>query len=279
MNQPARHIVPAPPSWSGLAARWNSVATPLRPSPADAAYAQKVVDARARDVRAMRVLLLGVTPELSSLNYPPDSRLVAVDSSAEMLAALWSPPAGCGSLAVRARWQALPVMRDSIDLVLADASFCALPDVGAIREVLAVVAAAMKPAALLCGRTFVSPLQPERVEDVVRDMRDGRAGSVHAAKWRVAMALQGASEDGVALADVWQVFQRAGGREVLCARNGWSETGMATLDAYRGASSRLCFPSFGLTRQLFQPHFDELECQLPDYELGERCPMLLWQRR
>jgi hypothetical protein len=267
----------APPSWAGLAHHWHAVATPLRPGGEDIVYVQQVVDRLA--VRAPRILLLGVTPELSTLQYPEDALLLAVDSSPEMLAAWWTPPRGCRSMALRGRWQTLPVREATLDLVLADASFCALPGVPAMRDVLARVAAAMRPQALLCGRTFVSPARVERLEDIVTDMRAGRAGSVHATKWRVAMALQGGRDDGVALAEVWKVFERAGARRELGVLNGWSEASMATLDAYRGVSSRLCFPTFACTRELFGVHFEELECRLPAYELGERCPMLLMKRR
>jgi methyltransferase family protein len=269
----------APPSWAGLARHWQAVATPLRPSIDDAAYVQRVIDGLAAEIAAPCVLLLGVTPELSTLRFPADAALLAVDSSPEMLAAWWTPPLGCRSLALRGRWQTLPIRAASIDLVLADASFCALPDVAGMSDVLAAVAAVLRPGALLCGRTFVSPPRAERIEDVLTDLRAGRAGSVHAAKWRVAMALQGGAEHGVALAEVWKVFESAGERRELGARNGWCESSMATLDAYRGVSSRLCFPTFARTRELFAVHFDELECRLPDYELGERCPMLLMRRR
>jgi hypothetical protein len=269
----------APPSWTGLARHWQSVATPLRPGAEDVSYVQRVVDALASRVPAMRVLLLGVTPELSTLEYPGDACLLAVDSSPEMLHAWWTPPRSCRSLALLGRWQTLPVRDASMDLVLADASFCALPDVAGMRQVMARVAVAMRPGALLCGRTFVSPAQPECLDDIVDDLRSGRAGSVHATKWRVAMALQGDSDDGVALARVLELIESVGDRRVLGASNGWSEASMATLDAYRGVSSRLCFPSLSRTRELFAAHFDELDCRLPGYELGDRCPMLLSRRR
>jgi SAM-dependent methyltransferase len=270
---------PETPSWVGLAAHWHAVATPLRPGDCDAAYVQRVIATVGRRVADMRVLLLGVTPELSGLSYPPHARLLAVDFSAEMLAALWTPARGCASIATRGRWESLPVAPGSIDLVLMDASFCALPDVRSMRRVLATVAQAMRPRARLCGRSFVAPARPERLADILRDMHAGRAGSVHAAKWRIAMSLQGASEHGVALADVWRVFEHAGDLRVLGALNGWSEASMRTLDAYRGASSRLCFPTLELTRRLFGTHFDEIDFRVPDYELGERCPMFLLRRR
>jgi len=269
----------APPSWAGLAVHWHAVATPLRPGAEDADYVQQVIDRVAARTPAPRVLLLGVTPELSTLRFPRGASLLAVDSSPEMLAAWWTPPRDCRSLAVRGRWQTLPVRAACLDLVLADASFCALPNVPAMRDVLAAVATAMRPGALLCGRTFVSPPRAERIEDVIADLSAGRAGSVHAAKWRVAMALQAGTDDGVALAEVWKIFESAGERRMLGTRNGWSEASMATLDAYQGVSSRLCFPTFARTRELFGEHFDVLHWRLPAYELGERCPMLLLSRR
>jgi hypothetical protein len=279
MEPRALQVSPGKQSWVGLAAHWRAVATPLRPSDSDAAYVQQIITNLGTSLADMRVLLLGVTPELAGLNYPPHARLLAVDFSAEMLAALWVPVRGGSSIAIRGRWETLPIAPGSIDLVLADASFCALPDVQSMRHVLATVAEAMRPRAWLCGRSFVAPAKPERLADIVSEMRAGRVGSVHAAKWRIAMALQGGSERGVALADVWGVFQGAGELCALGVLNRWSEASIRTLDVYRGVSSRLCFPTLELTRRLFGTHFDEIDCRVPHYELGERCPMFLLRRR
>jgi hypothetical protein len=276
----AVHGIPGPaPSWVGLAARWQHVQTPLRPDHVDSRHAQQAIDAVAASCPQPKVLLLGVTPELARLRFPDRASLLAVDSSREMIGALWKPSAHCGSLAVRARWESLPVKAGGIDLVLADGSFCCLPDMASISRVMDVVASAMDRGALMHLRTFVRPDIQESIESILLDVCAGIAGSVHAAKWRVAMALQGSSDDGVALADVWRVFERLGDRRQLCELTGWPQSAAATLDAYRNATSRMCFPSLSITRKFLGVHFDELTCRVPDYELGERCPSFLLRKR
>ena len=267
------------PSWIGLANCWRNVATPLRPDRTDAAWAQEVIDTVAARAPAPDVLLLGVTPELARLRFPPAARLLAVDSSPEMIRRVWPAPDSCTALAVCGRWQALPVRAGSIDLVLADGSFCVVPDVTAIRAVLSRVATAMRVGAGLSVRTFVRPDEPESLDRVVDELRAGRVGSVHVAKWRVAMALQGRGES-VALVDVWRVFERLlPGLRQIATSTGWSADALATLEAYRGSSSRLSFPTLAETRALFGQHFEECSCRMPAYELGERCPTFLWRRR
>lgn len=270
---------PSGPSWVGLAARWQHLQTPLRPGAVDTKHTQQTLDAVAASCPAPNVLLLGVTPELSGLRFSASSRLLAVDSSREMLGALWSPSVHCASLAVRARWESLPVKAGSIDVVLADGSFCCLPDMASIYCVASVVARAMRPGALMNLRSFVRPDVPENIEDILRETRAGTAGTVHGVKWRVAMALQGTSDDGVALADVWRVFEGLGDRSHLRGLTGWSDASIATLDAYRHATSRMCFPTLSSTRKFLAAHFDELSYRVPDYELGERCPSFLLRKR
>ncbi len=48
-----------------------------------------------------------------------------------------------------------------------------------------------------------------------------------------------------------------------------------SIDVYRGAGSRLIFPTLRETRALLAADFRELECHVPGYELGERCVTLL----
>jgi len=270
---------PPGPSWVGLATRWQHLQTPLRPDTVDSLHAQQAVDAVVASCPAPRVLLLGVTPELAGLRFPASARLLAVDSSREMIGALWSASRPGGSLAVRAKWESLPVRTACIDLTLADGSFCCMPDVGTMFAMSGVVADSMRAGALMHLRTFVRPDGPESIDDILRELRAGPSGSVHGTKWRVAMALQGSSDHGVALAEVWRVFERLGDRHRLRELTGWSHTSISTLDAYRDATSRLCFPTLSSTRKFLGKHFDELSCRIPNYELGERCPSFLLRKR
>ena len=50
---------------------------------------------------------------------------------------------------------------------------------------------------------------------------------------------------------------------------------IATIDAYRGAPACYSFPTLAELRAVLAGAFSEQACRMLDYELGERCPILL----
>jgi len=262
------------PLWAAHAAQWSLIGSPLRPHPQDLAIAQRAVDLLAGESK-WYALLLGVTSELASLRWPCGASLLAADLSDAMLRREWRSPPGCPSLAVRCRWQALPIARTSLSLVLGDGSLSALPDVQAVREVLDQVATAMRPDGCFVLRAYTRPDVPESPRQVLDDLLGGRTPSMHVAKWRLAMALHGTLSSGVVLDRVWKVFRQAvPDSRRLAARTGWSIASIDTIDAYRGSRSRYLFPTLAELRGLLSPRFDEVGCEHPTYELGDRCPTL-----
>lgn len=229
----------------------------------------------------MRVLLLGTTQELLNLRWPGEAWIVAIDSSEAMLRArcLQLEPAMrvspvCGD------WCNLPVPSRQTDLVLADGSLAVLPNLNSIVKVMAEVADSLVQDGRFVVRAFVRPVPAESPEAVCEDLLAGRIGSIHAAKWRLAMSLHGTLSEGVELDAVWRVFRRAVPRtESLAARLGWSSSAVDTIDAYKGVKARYFFPTLSELRDLFSSTFSELRCHVPAYELGERCPTLVLVKR
>jgi SAM-dependent methyltransferase len=275
----ARSEASAAPLWAAHAAQWSLIDSPLRPHPQDLAVAQRAVDRFAGESK-WYALLLGVTRELADLHWPRGAALVAADLSAAMLEHEWRSPPGCASLAVRCRWQALPVARGTVSLALGDGSLSALPDVESIRSVLEQVATALRPDGCLVLRAYTRPEIPESPWQVLDDLLGGRTPSIHVAKWRLAMALHGTLSSGVVLERVWKVFRQAvPDSRKLAARTGWSVASIDTIDAYRGARSRYLFPTLAELRALLSPWFAEVDCEFPTYELGDRCPTLTLRLR
>jgi hypothetical protein len=50
---------------------------------------------------------------------------------------------------------------------------------------------------------FLRPEKGEKTDSVFDELRAGRIGNFHIFKWRLAMSMHGAIEDGVRLGDIW----------------------------------------------------------------------------
>jgi hypothetical protein len=264
--------------WERHAAQWHRVRGPLRPTAEDVAIIQREVDRLARDTSTLRALLLGVTVELANLIWPVEAALLAVDLSDGMLREHWHPPPGVRSQAVRGRWQSLPVSPEGFHLVMADGSFCALPDTQAIRATARQVAMALADNGRLVMRAFTRPERREPPECVLDDLRRNRIASIHVAKWRLAMSLHGPLACGIPLDAVWRVFRDAEpDSHSLSQRTGWPVAEIDTIDAYRGVSTPYLFPTLEELRELMSENLIERSCHFPTYELGQCCPTLIFE--
>lgn len=269
----------APGPWRKHALQWSRVGPPLRPSPEDVAVAVDAVDAwretTGRDDPSL--LLLGVTPELCALPTGTRSRVVAVDRSLDMIRCVWPGRLRPADEALCGDWLRLPIESRSVDLVLSDGCLSTLPYPGGYADVCAELLRVLRGAGRCVARCFVLPGKPERVEDVLADLRAGRTGGFHAFKWRLVMALQPDPETGVVLADVWDALHAAeDDLDSLALRCGWPLEAVRTMEAYRGVTARYSFPALPELRELFlDAGFSLADVFHPTYELGDRCPTLL----
>lgn len=266
--------------WQAHASQWRWLGSPLRPAPEDIAFTEAAVFDWYDRVHphTVQALLLGVTPELSLMEWPATTWLTAVDRSAQMIEAVW-PGAALGQSAIHSEWTALPLPADSQHVAVGDGCPVLLPafQYGAFFSELRRV---LRSEGLLVLRVFLRPETPEPVSAVLSDLARGRIASVHTFKWRLAAALHGRLEEGVALSAVWDAAQPvladAAGLE---RRLGWAREALATLDAYRGSATRYTFPTLDEARAAFAPYFEEKAYHAPEYELGERCPTLVLRPR
>lgn len=270
---------PGADHWQTFAAQWRRLGPPMRPVARDVGVMEAYV-ARWNRRRAAapppRALLLGVTPEITRMRWPSGTAVYAVDRVYGMFRAVWEADAPCAAGAVTAAWQRLPFAPQTFDLVLGDGFLNLFDFPEGQRRLAGSLRAVLRPGGRLIVRSFVRPAQPETAETVFADLAAGRIGSFHVFKWRLVMALQQDAARGVALARVWARWQEEGlDREALAARLGWPREEIDTIDAYRDAGACYAFPSLEELRAALAAHFTEEQCEVPDYELGERCPVLL----
>ena len=126
---------------------------------------------------------------------------------------------------------------------------------------------------IMIMRYFVQADDPERPEVVFADLREGRIGSFHAFKWRLAMSLQANASEGVRVDDIWRKWAAAN------VTTGYPNEAVNTIETYRGSDHRLTFTTLGQIRDLHAGLFEEKSCIVCGYELAERCPIMVYSPR
>jgi SAM-dependent methyltransferase len=220
-------------------------------------------------------MILGVTPELATLDWPPGTTLVAVDSCTAMIEEVW-PRSGLPENArvLNADWRNIPVDAGAFDIVVGDGCLVLLDYPNGYRDLAVEVRRVLAVDGRWVLRIFTRPAELETIESIKADLAEGRVGSFGAFKWRLAAALQQAVEYGVRLAEVWEAWQeiRAG---LAMLPPEWTPEIITTIDAYQDSSTKYTFPSLIDVREVLRDLFVEIGCAVPAYELGERCPTLV----
>lgn len=269
--------------WNRHAAQWARIGSPLRPAAEDCALYR---DAIARSFpgtegRSMRVLLLGVTPELASMPWSSETELVACDHSLGMVRHLW-PMAqfpGAFAVALNADWLALPLAESRFSMAAGDGSLSQLDYPEDFRRVVAELRRVLRPGGLLVLRLYCRAEPPESVDAVFGDLRAGRVAGFHAFKLRLLIAMHGRGP-GARLAEIWERWASEFPDPAETAKlSGWSRETIATMEAYRDAPARYSFPTLDEVRAILAPDFEFLDAAWPHYELGDRCPVVSFRRR
>ena len=255
--------------WRNFAGVYGKLRPPLRPCATD-------VDNFRRSIPSgeERVLLLGVTPELSVLG----KQLTAVDNSPRMLANVW-PGDREGRHAMLADWTDLPFADGAFDAVIGDGSLNSAPE--QTDEVVREVARALAPGGVAAFRLFCAPEEAETLETIADDLARGWNGNFHALKWRIAMVLASSRPQAIVpVREILNAFNRQfPDRAQLAADTGWKPEDISTIDAYVDADHSLGFPTLSSFRRLLGAHFAEVSV-LPStgYPLAERCPTVACRR-
>lgn len=254
--------------WPLHARNWARVGPPLRPCAEDVALVAAQVRGR------VDALILGVTPELAAMPLVPGSTITCVDRDPAMIEALVTPRADQRALV--GSWLALPLPAASIDLVIGDGALTLLAYPTDYRALAAELARVLRPGGRAVLRLFAMAAR-ETLDDVRAALP--AIGSFDALKWRIAMAVQSPART-VAVTAIRAAFdQIVPDRAALAAATGWRRDVIDHIDIYRDSPAHYTFPTADEASAALAPSLVEISRAHPAYELGERCPTVVWRAR
>ena len=265
--------------WSAIAASWEQVGPPLRPSPEDIhCFTAEIADWSSR-CGPPRALILGVTPELFHLDWPAGTSLLALDNTPGMINALWPGPRGgvlCGD------WRSIPLQDKSRDLVLNDGGLHLLDHPEGHRRFAETLKRVVPVGGRCLFRLFLPPDERESPAQVFECLHSGDIDNLNQLKLRLCMAMQANPEEGVALHAVWgAISQQAPDLDRLAADLGWPSAHLRAIESYRDSPNAYHFLTLAQVEAVFCSSpggFDLLRVHRPSYSLGERCPIAVLQR-
>jgi SAM-dependent methyltransferase len=268
MSFPAITVAP----WTTFHVRWSRMGPPQRPDAAVCGAMRASLEGH----RA-RVLLLGVTPELASIGV----QTVAVDWSPTATTHIW-PGTLPGRAAMRANWLDLPFEAAAFSGVAGDGSLNCLEFPRDYDRLFAQLARVVRPGGSVAIRAYTRPDRCEPVTTTCARATAGDIGSVHALKWLIAHALcDGRATTNLPARDILDAFNRGlPDRAALADATGWSLDDIAQIDAYASLPDVFSFPTREAVLAIVPPAFAQVRfVDVGSYELADRCPILLLDRR
>ena len=253
------------------------VRPPWHPSREDAAFMREWTSPVLEKASLRKVLVLGVTPEIVQLNWPPGAHVVAIDSSPAMIASLWHGNASVPSHVACARWQLLPVKDAQFDAVVGDGSLNALSSLEEYGKVMGEVSRVLKSDGVFVLRCFVRPPQIETPERVLSKAMEGEFPTTAAFRMRFAFAM--ADADGsIGLAALRDAFNAlVPDRDALARLTGWPRQDIDRVDTDKDSRVRLTFPTQSQLVSLSEPVFRVEDSARGTYTQAEHCPTFLFR--
>ena len=268
--------------WDSWAGAWRP-RPPASPTPEDIGWYQSRIEGAWKETGAGQfvALLLGVTPQISRLDWPTGTVLVGLDWSAPMLRTVWRDADSAAlSQAVCADWRALPIASASVDLVLADGGYTAMGSFDRAQAMNREIRRVLRPGGHYCVRAFARPQRAETMSEVMHALTEGGMQNATLFRWRFAMALRVRSREGVRIGAIWDAWcDHAADPQALAARNGWTGDELAAMENYRDVEARYYFPSRAELRELAGHQFEWLGVEYGGFECGDRFPRIAMRAR
>jgi hypothetical protein len=256
--------------WSAHANQWSKVTSPLRPHASDISLMKKAVENNHGTC-----LLFGVTPEIASSFSP----LIAIDNNLGMIEKLWNT--GINAKAIHANWLDIPLERQTIGYAIGDGSINMLLYDSQYKLWFEQINKVLIPEGRLIIRVFARPAHPESLSLVRESALSGSIGNFHAFKWRWAMALVGMNKNpNIRVTQILESFNEYfPNRHSLSEKANWPIDDIDTIDVYTKSEAIYSFPTLDEVRSTISGNFIEVATMYGEYELSDRCPIVVIQKK
>jgi hypothetical protein len=263
--------------WNSIARGYKAFASPFVPCGEDVALLEMAVARQAERIgaRSLRAVMLGVTPGIAMMRWPPQSQLVAVEISPAVIQALWPGNIVGVREAVCASWFGIPMRSGSCDVIVGDGALATCRFPGEVRKLVQSARNLLKDDGAFAFRSYVRPHLTESIESVFKALFSGDGLSVDRFKMRLYLAMQRTAQEGVAVKDAARILDRYGlNPRTMQERFGWSSAATEPFAAWPTSDAVYSFPTLDELRDLLGECFHEVSVSYPGYELGNCCPTL-----
>lgn len=260
--------------WNNQAKMWDLLGPPLKPSAIDIKNCTDWInEKKCRDKKPLKVLVLGVTPELINIAWPKDTTVYTLDNNIAMIEAILPTQTPIlKPIALAGNWLQIPLYNASIDIVIGDGCYSSL-SLDAYEKMTKEIIRILNPSGILIMRFFMRPENNEIFNNIQNDIVANKINNFHTFKLRLAMALHEALTQGVCLKDIWESWNLHF-KDMIYKFSHWEDPIIRTIDNYKNTDIFYTFPTFQELRQILCCHFLKSEIFVPAYQLGERCPTL-----
>ncbi len=268
--------------WYHLADMWRFVGPPLRPTYEDTQKREQFVDTwcQKTGICNPKCLLLGVTPEIVEMRWPPDKQVFALDCNDRMIKHVYPGHNREGFHVLQGDWACLPILNHQFDLVLGDGCYVMFDYKNGFSYLSESIRDALKPNGKFMIRFFIQPAKKETPDQVFSDLIKGKIWNFHLFKWRLAMALHNDVITGVALSKVWRIWDEMKiDSQFLADIMHWPIESIYTIQAYQYSNKKYTFPTKNELYAALSPYFRISEYIVPSYECGERFPTLVLDQK
>jgi hypothetical protein len=268
--------------WTSLARSYAAFGSPLVPGSEDVEILESAVFRHAASAgsKPLRAIMLGVTPAVALMRWPPASRILAIDNSPTVVRALWPGDIPGVREARCATWVAIPVEKNSCDVIVGDGSLnaCRFPE--EVREILHSISGLLVDDGMFACRCYIRPHSCESVGEVFDALFSNSGLTVDRFKMRLFMAMQRSPEEGVIVREAARILDRYKlDRRVMTERLGWSRAAIEPFNSWRFSETVYSIPSLEELREVLGECFEEVSITYPGYELGQYCPTLVMRPR